>query len=249
MGAMATKTAVPAAGDRRRAAVRSDDRQRAHVRIVLDDSARDTGARPAELLGVALAACTAMDVISILRKKRQPVTAYEIRVSGAQMPDQPHAFVRFDVVHVSTATASTRRPSVAPSSCRRARVLLRGSTSPSGDLEIHHAYLIGPPDGDELSAEERLVMGPHGLTAEAVGLEAEGDPGVGRSRVRRARPTSTTTPGTRRRSGRPPASASRVARAFERAVGLEEVRVAVALLPPRRRRPPRSRRGSARGGP
>ena len=42
--------------------------------IVLDDSARDSGARPAELLGVALAACTAMDVISILRKKRQPVT-------------------------------------------------------------------------------------------------------------------------------------------------------------------------------
>ena len=42
--------------------------------LVLDDSARDAGARPAELLGVALAACTAMDVISILRKKRQAVS-------------------------------------------------------------------------------------------------------------------------------------------------------------------------------
>ena len=53
--------------------------------IVLDDGRGDTGPRPAELIPVALAACTAMDVISILRKKRQQVTRYEVRADGVQI--------------------------------------------------------------------------------------------------------------------------------------------------------------------
>ena len=46
--------------------------------IVLDDGNGDTGARPAELIPLALAGCTAMDVISILRKKRQDVRGYSV---------------------------------------------------------------------------------------------------------------------------------------------------------------------------
>ena len=57
--------------------------------IVMDDGESDTGARPSELLGVALAGCTAMDVISILRKKRQPVMRYEVQVSGEQVDGGP----------------------------------------------------------------------------------------------------------------------------------------------------------------
>ena len=68
------------------------------------DSEGVEGARPTELLGVALAGCTSMDVISILRKKRQAVTGYEIRVEGHQMQARPHAFVRFDVLHVVEGT-------------------------------------------------------------------------------------------------------------------------------------------------
>ena len=128
--------------------------------MVLDDSARDTGARPAELLGVALAACTAMDVISILRKKRQPVTGYEIRVSGHQIREQPHAFTRFDVVHVvdgASIDAEAVRRSVELSATKYCSV---GSTLASGLLEIHHAYLLRDPDGTERSADV-VVMGPN----------------------------------------------------------------------------------------
>jgi hypothetical protein len=39
-----------------------------------------------------------------------------------------------------------------------------GSTLASGDLEIHHAYLIRTPGGEELSAEV-LVTGPHASAA------------------------------------------------------------------------------------
>ena len=127
--------------------------------MVLDDGARDSGARPAELLGVALAACTAMDVISILRKKRQPVTGYEIRVSGHQIPEQPHAFTRFDVVHVVDGTGvdpEAVRRSVELSATKYCSV---GSTLASGMLEIHHSYLLRDADGSEHTGDV-VVCGP-----------------------------------------------------------------------------------------
>src|SRR5512135_1929961 len=68
--------------------------------LVLDDGKGDTGVRPAELIPLALAGCTGMDVISILRKKRQDVTAYEVKAEGVQMDAHPNAFTRIDVIHV-----------------------------------------------------------------------------------------------------------------------------------------------------
>jgi len=50
--------------------------------IVMDNAEGDSGPRLAELLVVAQAGCTAMDVASILRKKRQAFTRYEVRVSA-----------------------------------------------------------------------------------------------------------------------------------------------------------------------
>ncbi|MBI3748197.1 MAG: OsmC family protein, partial [Chloroflexi bacterium] len=57
--------------------------------IVMDNAEGDTGARPAELLVVAQAGCAAMDVVTILRKKRQPFTRYEVRVAAEQRDDPP----------------------------------------------------------------------------------------------------------------------------------------------------------------
>ena len=52
------------------------------------------------LASLVLAGCSGADVIDILRKKRQGVTGYEIRVTGLQEEGHPHNFTRFDVVHV-----------------------------------------------------------------------------------------------------------------------------------------------------
>jgi len=48
--------------------------------------------RPMELIAVGLAGCTAMDVISILNKKRQDVTEYEVRVDASQAEDHPKVY-------------------------------------------------------------------------------------------------------------------------------------------------------------
>lgn len=50
------------------------------------------GFRPMELMAVSLAGCTAMDVISILTKKRQEVTAFEVRVDAERATEHPKVF-------------------------------------------------------------------------------------------------------------------------------------------------------------
>jgi putative redox protein len=62
----------------------------------------DHGFLPMELLIVGLAGCTAMDVIGILRKKRQHVTGYEVQVRGERAEDHPMVFVEVTVEHIVT---------------------------------------------------------------------------------------------------------------------------------------------------
>ncbi len=52
----------------------------------------NAGPRPMELLLLALGGCTAMDVIAILRKMRQPVESFEVNVEGDRAPDHPKVF-------------------------------------------------------------------------------------------------------------------------------------------------------------
>ncbi len=52
-------------------------------------SSPDTGAGPVELTLIALAACTAMDVISILHKKRQKVSAFHVQAHAERSDHYP----------------------------------------------------------------------------------------------------------------------------------------------------------------
>lgn len=67
-----------------------------------EEGGEDAGFRPMELLLVGLAGCTAMDVISILRKKRQDVTSYEVRVHGVRADEHPMVFTDITVQHIVT---------------------------------------------------------------------------------------------------------------------------------------------------
>lgn len=62
----------------------------------------DRGFRPMEMLLVGLAGCTAMDVISILRKKRQHVTGYDVQVRGERAEDHPMVYKDITVEHIIT---------------------------------------------------------------------------------------------------------------------------------------------------
>jgi putative redox protein len=50
-----------------------------------------------ELIAIGLAGCTAMDVISILKKKRQDVTAFEVRVQADTAEQHPKVFTQINI--------------------------------------------------------------------------------------------------------------------------------------------------------
>lgn len=52
----------------------------------------NNGVRPMELIALGLAGCTGMDVISILLKKRQQVTQFEVRVNAPRSTEHPKVF-------------------------------------------------------------------------------------------------------------------------------------------------------------
>ena len=68
--------------------------------VTADDGGADQGPTPMELLLMSLAGCTGMDVISILRKQRQQVTSYEVKVHGTRADTHPRVYVEVTVEHI-----------------------------------------------------------------------------------------------------------------------------------------------------
>ena len=70
--------------------------------LLIDDAAGNTGPKPIELIAIGLAGCTAFDVVNILRKKRQDVTAYDVNVEADQRQEPPNIFTKVRIRHVVT---------------------------------------------------------------------------------------------------------------------------------------------------
>jgi len=127
--------------------------------IATDDAAGDSGPRPMELLLVAQAACTAMDVASILRKARQAFTGYEVRVAGEQREDRPpHVYERIEVVHFvdGDVDVEVMRRAVQLSATRYCSV---AGNLASGIAEIRHGFVVRDASGDA-QYREVVVTGP-----------------------------------------------------------------------------------------
>lgn len=63
-----------------------------HHSIVLSTKDENVGVKPSDVMLIALAACTAVDVVDILAKKRMPIDSMEIITSGQQDEDPPWTF-------------------------------------------------------------------------------------------------------------------------------------------------------------
>lgn len=71
-----------------------------HAQTIETNTERASASTPMELLLLALGSCTAIDVISILKKKRQQVTDYRVEVTGARREEHPHSYTRLEVKHI-----------------------------------------------------------------------------------------------------------------------------------------------------
>ncbi|MFW0884243.1 OsmC family protein [Candidatus Acidulodesulfobacterium sp. H_13] len=71
--------------------------------ILLDTSKESGGSgegmRPMDLILVSLAGCSSMDIISILKKKRQNVVDYNVSVTGEKADTHPRVFTKITIIY------------------------------------------------------------------------------------------------------------------------------------------------------
>src|SRR5689334_7736620 len=71
-----------------------------HAQVIDVKGDRHSAPNPIEMLLVSVAGCTAADVISILKKKRQDVTEYHVEITGTRAEEHPRKFIKFHVHHI-----------------------------------------------------------------------------------------------------------------------------------------------------
>lgn len=99
------------------------------------------GFRPMELLAMGLGGCTAMDVISILQKKRQDVVDFEVNVHTEKAQDYPQVWTKVVIEYVVTGRG------VDPAAVERAMQLSRDRYCPAQNMlnkavEIETKYTL-----------------------------------------------------------------------------------------------------------
>ena len=80
--------------------------------VVLSTPAEGIGIKPSDLLLIAVAACSAVDVVDILAKKRMPLSLLEITTSGEQDQDPPWTFRKLHL-HFRLGGKNLTQPAVA----------------------------------------------------------------------------------------------------------------------------------------
>lgn len=78
--------------------------------VVMDTKGdRKSAPTPMEMLLMSVAACTAVDVVSIMEKKRQPLSEYRIEISGERREDHPRAFTKMHLKHIVKGEGVTEK--------------------------------------------------------------------------------------------------------------------------------------------
>jgi len=121
-----------------------------------------------EVVLAALGSCAAMDVLSILRKKRQPISWYRVRVEGDQRDEHPRVFTHVRLVHELDGHDCDRealRRAIELSATRYCSV---GAMLAAGTARISHWLLLrgSLPADDEVA--EVVSLGPGAPLPEAL---------------------------------------------------------------------------------
>jgi putative redox protein len=127
-----------------------------------DDRSSNQGGSPVETLLCALAACSAMDVVSITAKKRQSIDRYEVHVRGSQRDEYPQVYTEIEVVHAfegrDLSEAALRR-SIELSATKYCPV---NAMLSAGATVIHHRYRIHSEGRTPYDAEGEVIStGPY----------------------------------------------------------------------------------------
>ena len=129
--------------------------------LTFGDEAERNELSPVETVAASLGACSAMDIVSVLAKKRQVITTYEIDVRAEQRDEYPQVLTRIDITHILEGTV------LLEAAVRRAIELSASKYCPvnamlsAGATEVHHRFRMRCTGAEPKEAEgEVMVTGP-----------------------------------------------------------------------------------------
>lgn len=113
--------------------------------IVMDGTpevgGKNTGLRPMELLLIGIGGCSGMDVVSILKKKKQNISGFEININGQKAETYPQKFTEIDIEFI------IRGKNISEEAVKRAAQLSMEKycsvkATLEGSAKINYAYKI-----------------------------------------------------------------------------------------------------------
>ncbi len=75
------------------------DNVKINIDSVPEHGGTGKGPRPKPLLMVALAGCTAMDVVSLLKKMRMELDEFDVKVEGELTEEHPKQFIGMEIIY------------------------------------------------------------------------------------------------------------------------------------------------------
>lgn len=116
--------------------------------VVMDSDSEvgghDSAARPMEVLLMGLLGCTAMDVISILKKKRQPVQGFKVFASGERSAEHPKKYTK---IHLEFVAYGDVDPKALARAVELSETIYCGATATlRGVAEITSSYRVAPAE-------------------------------------------------------------------------------------------------------
>ena len=110
------------------------------------DAAHKHGPSPMEAVLMALCSCTSVDVVSILKKKRQDITGLRVSASGTQAPAPPRVFTHIKLTYAVRGKLSRKAVEDAVSLSKNKYCSVSKMLEKAATIEYEIVYPDGEPE-------------------------------------------------------------------------------------------------------
>lgn len=110
------------------------------------DAAHTHGPSPLEAVLMALCACTSVDVVSILKKKRQPLTGLRVSATAEQMEKPPRVFTKVKLTYAVSGTLSRKAVEVAVSLSKNTYCSVSKMLEKTATIDYEIVFVDGEPE-------------------------------------------------------------------------------------------------------
>jgi putative redox protein len=110
------------------------------------NSAHRHGPSPMEAVLMALCSCTSVDVVSILQKKRQPITGLRVSANATQAPEPPRVFTHIRLTYAVSGKLSRKAVEDAVSLSKNKYCSVSKMLEKAATIEYEIVYPDGEPE-------------------------------------------------------------------------------------------------------